>query len=285
MSPAGPESGMDGLILNLAPTGMVPTREMNPHLPVTPAEIVEDCLRCVDLGASILHIHARDEDGAPTFRRDVYARIIGGIRERRPDAIICVSLSGRHFPDFEDRSDPLRLSGDLKPDMASLTLSSLNFARQASVNEPDVVRRLAETMADAGIRPELEVFDLGMVNYARYLIDRGVIKPPFYFNFLLGNVSSCQVDPLHLGALAAALPDRAFWACGGIGAGQLAANTLGILHGNGVRVGLEDYLWMDGARSRPATNVDMVRRVRDLATMLERAFAPAPVVRRALGLD
>lgn len=168
--------------------------------------------------------------------------------------------------------------------MASLTLSSLNFARQASVNEPDMVRRLAETMAEAGIRPELEVFDLGMVNYAKYLIDRGLIEPPFYFNFLLGNVSSCQLDPLHLGALAASLPEKSVWACGGIGDSQLAANTLGILHGNGVRVGLEDYLWMDRQRTELASNAGMVKRITELATLLERSFEPAPVVRKALGL-
>lgn len=276
---------MDGLILNLAPTGMVPTKKMNVNVPLSPQEIIADCCRCIDLGAAILHLHARDDAGAPTYRRDVYARIIEGIREQRPEAIICVSLSGRDFPDFTERSEPLFLTGDLKPDMASLTLSSLNFARQASVNDPEVIRKLAETMAEADIKPELEVFDLGMVNYAKYLIDKGLIKPPFYFNFLLGNISSCQLDPLHLGTLIAALPEKSFWACGGIGDKQLAANTLGILHGNGVRVGLEDYLWMDPSREEPATNAGMVCRVKNLAATFHRSFEPAPVVRKALGLD
>lgn len=263
---------MTDLILNLAPTGMIPTKEMNRHVPITPREIIEDCCACVELGASILHIHARDEDGLPTYRKEVYARIIDGIRTRHPDVIICVSLSGRDFSEFEKRSDPLSLTGDLKPDMASLTLSSLNFARQASTNDPTMVQRLAETMAEANIKPELEVFDVGMVNYAKYLIEKGLVQPPFYFNFLLGNIASCQVDPLHLGTLIASLPPNAVWACGGLGANQLPANVLGIVHGHGVRVGLEDYLWMDEKRTKLATNSDLISRVRDLAELLGHSF-------------
>jgi 3-keto-5-aminohexanoate cleavage enzyme len=276
---------MDGLILNLAPTGMVPTKSMNPNVPVTPEEIVEDCCRCADLGASILHVHARDEAGAPTYRREVYARIIGGIRERKPEAIICVSLSGRNFPEIEKRSEPLLLSGDLKPDMASLTLSSLNFLRQESVNAPETIQRLAGAMAEAGVRPELEVFDLGMMNFANYLIDKGLLTPPHYFNFMLGNIASCQTDPLHLGALIASLPTKSYWASGGLGENQLAANTLGILHGNGVRVGLEDFIWMDKQRSVPASNVSMVERVVELSGILGRSFETPAVVRNALGLS
>jgi len=275
---------MKDLILNLAPTGMVPTRDMSPHVPISPEEIVADCQRCADLGAAILHVHARDEDGRPTWRKEVYARIIGGIRETHPDVIICVSLSGRTFPEFEKRSEPLFLQGDLKPDMASLTLSSMNFARTESVNAPDMVTRLAETMAERGIRPELEVFDAGMVNYAGYLADRGVLTGPHYFNILLGNLASAQATPLHLAAITQGLPEDAFWCAGGIGAAQLPANALGLLFGNGVRVGLEDFLWLDAERKQPATNAGMVERIRQLAATFGKSFAGAGEVRKALGI-
>ncbi|WP_346892500.1 3-keto-5-aminohexanoate cleavage protein [uncultured Roseibium sp.] len=275
---------MKDLILNLAPTGMVPTREMSPHVPISPDEIVADCRKCADLGATILHVHARDESGKPTWRKEVYARIIGGIRETHPDVIICVSLSGRNFPEFEHRSNPLFLDGDLKPDMASLTLSSLNFARTESMNAPDMVTRLAETMAERGIRPELEVFDTGMVNYANYLVDRGVLTGPHYFNVLLGNLASAQATPLHLAAITQGLPQNAYWCAGGIGAAQLPANALGLLFGNGVRVGLEDFLWLDAERKQPATNAQMVERVRQLATTFGKSFASAGQVRKAFGI-
>src|SRR6185295_125809 len=110
------------------------------------------------------HLHARDEHDRPTHSKDVYARIIAGIREQRPDLVLCVSCSGRRAPEFAPRAEVLDLDGDLAPDMASLSLSSLNFSRQASVNAPDVVVALAERMGERGIRPEVEIFDLGMVS-------------------------------------------------------------------------------------------------------------------------
>jgi uncharacterized protein (DUF849 family) len=276
---------LEGLILNLAPTGMVPTRGMTPHVPIAAAEIVEDAIRCVALGANIVHLHARDDaTGQPTHRKEVYARLIGAIRERCPDVVICVSLSGRNTGDFAERSDPLNLTGDLKPDMASLTLSSMNFSRSASVNSPEMIRRIAEKLADTDIKPELEVFDSGMINYARYLGDRNLLRAPYYFNFILGNVASAQAKPAHLGLMISELPPDSCWAGGGVGAAQLPMNALGMLYGNGVRVGLEDSLWLDDGRSLPATNVDFVRRAQDMARLFGRRFATPREVRAALGL-
>jgi 3-oxoadipate:acetyl-CoA acetyltransferase len=273
------------LILNLAPTGMLPTREMSPFVPITVQEIITDCRACADLGAAILHIHARDEDGQPTYRKEVYARIISGIRDTHPDVIICVSLSGRDFFEFEQRSDPLLLQGDLKPDMASLTLSSLNFARTASMNAPEMIVSLAKMMVDRGIKPELEVFDVGMVNYANYLAERAVIAPPYYFNVLLGNLAGAQPTPSHLATISHGLPANSLWCAGGLGQAQLTANTLGLLFGNGARVGLEDFLWLDKERRQLARNGDMILRLKKLADLLGKTFASASKVRAALGLD
>lgn len=275
---------MDALIVNLAPTGMVPTKAVNPCLPVSVAEIVEDAKRCIALGVNMLHLHARDENGQPTFRREIYARIIGGIREAHPDVVIGVSLSGRNFGDFEKRAEPLELTGDLKPDLGSLTLSSMNFGQSASINSPDMIRRLAERMAETGVKPELEVFDSGMINYARYLHERGLIQPPFYFNLILGNVASAQAKPAQLGLLTSELPENSFWAAGGVGAAQLPMNVMGMLYGNGVRTGLEDNLWIDPGRRCPASNADLVERICDLAALLGKRLATAGEVRKILGL-
>ena len=113
---------------------MVPTKDDNASVPVTPDEIAADAERCVRAGASIVHVHARDEEGRPTYRLDVNAEIVAKVRERCPDVIVCVSASGRVFKAFEERADVLDLTGDLKPEMASLTLGSLNFPKEASVN-------------------------------------------------------------------------------------------------------------------------------------------------------
>ncbi len=276
---------MDGIIINLAPTGMVPTKEMNRHLPISIEEIVEDVVLCCSHGVSIVHLHARDELGQPTYRKEIYGRIIASIREVCPEVIICVSLSGRHFTTFEQRADPLLLTGDLKPDMASLTLSSMNFSKTASVNSPEMNLRLIARMAEAGIKPELEVFDSGMVNYACYLAQRGLMQPPYYFNLLLGNIASAQAKPLHLGLLMAELPPGSLWSGGGVGADQLVMNTMGIVFGHGARVGLEDYLWLDRERNKLASNLDLVQRIGQLADMYGKKIATPKEVRKALGLE
>ena len=135
--------------MNAALTGMVPTRAQVPHVPVTPEQIAHDAVACVDAGATILHLHACRADESPAWERAAYEAIIPAIREQRPDAVICVSTSGRDVAAFERRADVLELSGDARPDMASLTLGSLNFRTTASVNAPDTIVRLATAMADA----------------------------------------------------------------------------------------------------------------------------------------
>jgi uncharacterized protein (DUF849 family) len=251
-------------------------------VPLTPEEIVREVLRCAELGAAMIHLHARDADGQPTYEKEVYARLIGGIREQRQDLVLCVSTSGRRHGEFWQRSQVLELEGDLKPDYASLTLSSLNFIGQTSMNAPDLVRNLAAMMLDRGIRPELECFDLGMINVARYLIDRKIVHPPFYFNLILGNIAGAQADPLALGAMMRELPGGAVWAAGGIGAAQLPATAMALAAGGGVRVGLEDNLWLDGGRSELATNAALLERAVALGRLLGRTPAPAAHVRRRI---
>ena len=135
----------------------------------------------MEIGITIVHLHVRDElTEEADYKKETFAKIIEGIRKFAPELIICVSTSGRKFNEFEKRADVLKLEGNLKPDMGSLTLSSLNFMTQASVNDPTMVIKLAKKMLKRGIKPELEAFDTGMVNYSKYLIKKEIIKPPFY---------------------------------------------------------------------------------------------------------
>ena len=276
---------MEPLIINLAPTGMLPTRALTPHVPLTPEEIVEDVLRCAALGVSMVHLHARDAAGVPTQDPGLYREIIGAIRARNPELVIVTTTSGRRVPDVESRAATLRLEGTSRPDMASLTLGSMNFATQASVNEPKTIMRLAEIMRGRGIRPELEVFDLGMVNFAWILIDKGLIEPPFYFNILLGNPSTAQATLLHVASLIADLPPRSCWSLAGLGRFQVRANALAVVMGDGVRTGLEDNLWLDEERTRLASNAQLVARVVAQAVALGRPIAAPAQVRARLGLE
>ncbi|MEJ2162897.1 MAG: 3-keto-5-aminohexanoate cleavage protein, partial [Robiginitalea sp.] len=197
------------LIINFTPTGMIPTKEMTPHVPVSISEIVDDVHKASEIGISMVHLHAREADnGEPTYKKEIYAEIIGGIRKFAPDLVICVSLSGRNFKELSQRADPLFLEGDLKPDMGSLTLSSLNFNRTASMNAPSMVQDLARIMRENGIVPELEAFDVGMINYAKYLQNKGLLEPPFYFNLLLGNIACAQANLLHAGMMVNEMPEN-----------------------------------------------------------------------------
>jgi uncharacterized protein (DUF849 family) len=272
------------LIINLAPTGMVPTREMSGHVPLQPDEIVRDVIQTTELGITIAHVHARDETGRPTHSKEVYARIIGGIRERRPDLVICVSCSGRQAISVEQRAQVLELEGDLRPDMASLTLSSLNFARQPSVNAPETIRELAQRMLDRGIVPELEVFDLGMANMIRYLYEREWLRAPLYANVLFGNVASAQADLLEIAAVINRLPAGTTWGLAGMGAAQLPVAALAAAWAPAVRIGLEDNLWLDRERSQPATNLELVERVHKVAAAVGRPIMAPLEFRRHLTL-
>ena len=273
------------LVINAALTGMVPRKKDSPHVPETPNEIAEDVERCVAAGASIVHLHARDERGDPTYRRDVYAEIVAAVRSRSADAIVCVSTSGRTFKTFEERSAVLGLEGDLRPDMASLTLGSINFPREASVNEPEMIRRLAETMQERGIVPELEIFDLGMLDYAHFLIERGALRPPYYFNVILGSLGTLAATPLNLATVADRMPAGAAWAGGGIGRYQHSVTAMAVTMGGHVRIGLEDNLWLDDARSTLATNEQLVGRVAGVARAVGRDVADPPTARKLVGLS
>lgn len=266
------------LIVNFTPTGLVPTKENSPHIPVSPAEIVEQVHEAYQIGITVVHLHARHPDGSPAYEPEIYAEIFAGIRRYCPDLPICASLSGRSFPEFDKRSAVL----ELQPDMASLTLGSLNFFRKASMNTPEMILRLIEKMNHFGVIPELECFDVGMINYANYLIRKEILRPPYYFNIIVGNLAGAQADLLQLAALLNGLPAESFWSLGGLGAAQLRANTIAILEGGGVRVGLEDNLWLDPARMQLATNADLLKRVHQLATLFERSVMK-PAAFRALG--
>lgn len=269
------------LIVQLAPTGMVPTKKDTPHVPITPKEIAADTYKAYKLGVSVVHVHARDEDGQPTYKKEVYDDIITRIREKCPDIVICVSTSGRTFSALDQRAQVL----DLKPDMASLTVGSLNFPADTNINSIETIKELAMRMARKGIKPELEIFESGFINTAIYLARKGYFKPPLHFNLLLGSLGSIPADLRDHVYLVESIPQGNTWAATGIGRFQARINVAAILMGGHVRVGIEDSIYYDYGRRELATNERLVKRIVRVSKELGREIATPEEARKILRLN
>lgn len=174
---------------------------------------------------------------------------------------------------FESRACVLDLDGCMKPDIAGVTLSSLNFMHGASINEPEIIRRLAVKMLVNGIKPELEIFDLRMVNVAHAFIKERLIQGAIFANILLGNIAGAQTSVNHVLEMLSSISDDWTVCLAGLGDSQLTSNIMGITYANGDRVGLEDNLWLDRAGGVLAKNSDMVKRVCKLSSDLGRGLA------------
>ncbi len=275
----------DKLIINAAITGMVPTKNDNPNLPCSPDEIIADARRCRDAGAAIVHVHARDAAGRPACNREILYEIISGIRTECPGMLICGSTSGRIYKQLRQRTAVLNPGTGCRPDLASLTLGSMNFPNQASVNEPDMIKTLAEAMNKNGTVPEWEVFDFGMLDYAHYLINKGILVRPYYCNIFLGSLGTLSATAYNLAAMVRCLPEGTIWSATGIGRFQFYVNSMAITMGGHVRVGLEDNLYYDSEKKLPATNAGLIDRIVKVALAVGREIASPDDAREIIGLS
>lgn len=272
-------SQADKLIINAAITGTILYKSDTPCLPTSLTEIVEVALRVQEAGASIIHLHARGPDESPSYDGAVYTELVDRVREAT-DLIVNVSLSGRFVHDVETRAAPLAS----RPELASLTLGSMNFISGASVNAPDTVRDLAARIYDAGALPELEIFEAGFANFATYLARKGVLRAPHYANIILGSLGTAPLDLVGLGHVIGLLPDRTTWSVGGLGRYQLDANVMGIAAGGHVRVGLEDNIHYDRGGRDLADNQRLVARIARIAREMGREPATPAEARAIIGL-
>ncbi len=270
---------MEKLIITVALTGNVPTREMNPHLPLTPEEIATDVARCRDAGASLFHVHARDAQGKPTLDPHVYQAIVRRIKEKAPEVILQLSTGARAGKDWEARAAPVRLL----PEMASFTTGSNNLPGIVYENPPAFLEFLAAVFRDTGVKPEIEVFEAGMIANALYLQAKGYLTPPLHFDFVLGAPGSMPGSVRNLVFLAESLPPGSTWSVAGIGKAELPLSTAAVAMGGHVRVGLEDNLRLpDGS---PASNPALVEKIVRIAEEMGRGIASPEEARRILRLD
>jgi uncharacterized protein (DUF849 family) len=250
-------------IINFTPTGTQTTRD-NSFAPLLPNEIIEEVHSADEVGISIVHLHARDEGTLKnTYKKEVYQKIIEGIKKHCPDLLICVSLTGRNFPELEKRTEVLQLY----PDMGSLTMSSINFPSGVSVNQPETILSLIGEMDKYGVQPEIECFDTGMLNYTNYIISKNILKPPYNINIILGNIYNGQCDFGTLSAIKSNLPINSYTCLGGIGSHQLRSTTYGLLDFDGVRIGLEDNLYYRDKEK--TTNMELLKRVHRIMNELD----------------
>lgn len=269
---------MEKLIITVAPTGSVPTKKMNPNVPITPEEIVAAGVRCEAAGAALFHIHARnpqDESPSPDFT--LFSEIYAGLQSET-NLILQISTGGRAAMGYEQRSERLRL----KPEMASLTTGSVNFPNAVYENSPALIEGLARDMQTYGVKPEMEIFDVSMISNAVALAAKGLAAPPLHFDFVMGLGGAIPATVENLVHLKNTIPAGATWTTTGIGAAQLPMNTYAILMGGHVRVGLEDCIYY--RRGELATNEGLVERIVLLSRELGREIATPDEARRILGL-
>jgi len=250
-------------IINFTPTGTQTTRE-NSYAPLLPNEIIEEVHEANELGISMVHLHARNEETLNnTYKKETYQKIIEGIKKHCPELLICVSLTGRHFPELEKRSEVLQLY----PDMGSLTMSSLNFPTGTAINEPEMILSLINEMDKYGVKPEIECFDSGMLNFTNYLISKNKLSPPYHINIILGNLYNGQCDLNTLSSIKNNTPNNSYVCLGGIGSQQLKSITYGFLDFDGVRIGLEDNLYYRDKEK--TTNMELLKRTHRIMNELD----------------
>ncbi|MFP4086168.1 MAG: 3-keto-5-aminohexanoate cleavage protein [Desulfobacteraceae bacterium] len=269
---------MEKLIITVAPTGSVPTRQMTPHVPITPREIIEEGIRCQEAGAAVIHIHARNpEDESPSPDYELFEEIYQGLKEKT-GLILQISTGGRAGVTYELRSERLKLG----PEMASLTTGSVNFPTAVYENSPQLIDALAKDMQTYGVKPEMEIFDTAMINNALDLLDRGLAEAPLHFDFVMGLKGAIPATIENLVHLKSSIPSDATWTVAGMGPAQLIMGAHAILMGGHVRVGLEDNLYY--RRGEKATNPRLVERMVRLAHELGREVASPDEARRILNL-
>lgn len=270
---------MDKLIITVALTGNVPTQQMNPNLPATADEIAADVRRCADAGAVVFHVHARDKDQKPTLDSDVFKANARRIKKIAPEVILQLSTGARAGKDWEARANPVRLL----PEMASFTTGSNNLPGIIYENSPQFIEFLAGVFKETGVKPEIEVFESGMISNAVYLQNKGLIEPPLHFDFVLGAPGSMAGTVKNLVFLSESIPAGCTWTVAGIGKAEIPLAAAAIAMGGHVRVGLEDNLYLpDGS---PASNPKLVEKVVAIAKEIGREIADPDEARSLLSLN
>jgi 3-keto-5-aminohexanoate cleavage enzyme len=281
--PAAGEAGRPGpCIITAAIVGAETTREQNPHLPITADEIGEEARRCVDAGASVIHLHVRDEHGRASQEPARFRAAIRAIRART-EVIVQTSTGGAVGMGVDERCGPLQLEGPDAPEMATLNVGTINFGDEVFANPAPLADDVARRIRTRGAIPEVEIYDAGHLEIALDMARRGLIDMPLHFQFVLGVRGAMGATARNLDFLVAGLPRGATWGAAGIGRHQLPLADLAILRGGNVRVGLEDNIYLDKGVLAEGS-APLVGRAAALIRARGRVVATVGEARRALGV-
>lgn len=248
------------VIITVAPTGSITTREQTPHLPITPDEVIEETVRAYNAGASVVHLHARDpQTGRPTPDVEIFRQYIEGIRSRCP-IIIQITTGGGATGLGLGPEERLRPVEELRPDSASLNAGTINFGRRIFPNPPDVMELFARRMAELKVMPEFEIYDMGMIqNVQVWIRQPQLVPPPYQYSFVMGVLGGIPPTFKNLLNLAESLPPGETWQVIGIGRHHFTLGTMGILLGGNIRVGFEDNVYLEkGVLAR--SNAELVEK-------------------------
>ena len=227
-------------IITVATTGAWPTKANNPNVPMTPEEISEDVYACWKAGAAIAHLHMRDDEGHGTMDKEKFRKTVELLRANHPDCDIILNMTTSGDIHADDTTRQIHLK-ELRPEMGSYDCGSMNWQNDAIFeNHPRFLERLGLACQELGIKPEIEIFDTGMLYSALYYIKKGVLKAPCHFQIVLGAPGGMTVDLDHLLYLHRLLPENCTWSACGIGKGHMPVMLTTIALGGHLRVGMED---------------------------------------------
>jgi 3-keto-5-aminohexanoate cleavage enzyme len=266
------------LMITCAVVGAELSKEDYPYLPITPEEIAESARGAVDAGASIIHLHVRDEEGKPTQRVDIFSEVTRRIRERC-ECIVQYSTGGAVGTPLDQRCAPLKL----KPDMATLSMGSMNFGPDIFENTEPTILAISRVIQENGVMPELEIFDYGMMDTVDRFVKKCFIPEKFHVDFVLGVPGGMMGEIKNLILLKDRLSPGQTWTVAGLGRFQLPLSAHAIAMGGHVRVGIEDNIYYRKGKLAKS-NAQLVERVVRIARELDRPVATVKEAREMLGL-
>ena len=269
------------VILTVAPTGAWPTKKETPYVPLQPREIADEIYACWKAGASIAHIHVRDDEDKSSMSFEKFEETVRYIRETDCDIVINLTTSGQLGLDDEARMKHVM---ELKPDIASYDCGSMNWMHSSVFeNSPRFLEKLGLAMQENNVKPEIEIFDAGMIYNALYYLKKGILKAPLHFQFVLGAAGGMDATVENLVFLKSLLPENCTWGALGIGKGHLPIMYAALALGGHVRVGMEDNVFYSkGVLAK--SNVEFVERTKRIVKELNKEIASPDEARQILGL-
>lgn len=270
------------VIVTAALTGAVTTKKDNPNLPTQPAEIIKSALACYEAGASAVHIHVRNEDDSASMRYDRFEEIVTGIRKTGCPVILNLTSSGGQGFSWDERIKPFK---ELKPELASFDAGTMNWLnRVVFMNEPGFLEQCGKEMIASGVKPEIEIFDMGMLNTAKYYLKTGILQAPAHFQLCLGAPGGMEATTENLLYLVNHLPEDCTWSAFGIGKGSNEVMLAALALGGNIRVGLEDNVYYN-AGQLAESNEQFIGRIKRIAGEVGRTVATPSEAREILGIS